>query len=217
MKRRRFDPEAFAAELREKGTQYEKVARQALINRGIHFWFQKLFHPYIADFYLPDRNIVLEIDDKSHYTKDGLIKDAIRTADLKRKHGILEVVRWTNRQTMSGSLPRLLDKLVKDYPRIAKCDFSDLDAALGSDRGYKKAAFDKLTELGFTVKFDHKVNRFRVPIYVVENRLSIFLDEPTESELSRLYNRGMRFRVCPPIGALEHSVKVPNGRPISHD
>ena len=51
----------------------------------------------IADFYLPEFEVVIEIDGQDHYKEDRLIYDEYRTKFLINRCGINEVVRFKNK------------------------------------------------------------------------------------------------------------------------
>ncbi|WP_242225920.1 DUF559 domain-containing protein [Bacillus cereus group sp. BfR-BA-01358] len=52
---------------------------------------------YIADFYDEERKIIYEIDGKSHNTKIGILKDAIRNIFFRDELGI-KTIRFTNEE-----------------------------------------------------------------------------------------------------------------------
>lgn len=83
-------------------TECEQILEKEICKLGIRYRTQ---HPFlscqaIVDFYLPDYNLVVEVDDKSHREKKRVLKDAQRTEKLK-KRGI-EVVRFTNEEVRSS-------------------------------------------------------------------------------------------------------------------
>lgn len=63
----------------------------------------------ILDFYLPSYGLAIELDGKSHYTKEGVRKDRIRTARLK-KEGI-QVIRFSNQKSQEVTVKYLKDLL----------------------------------------------------------------------------------------------------------
>lgn len=78
----------------------EKKFRYLLIEHGIKYIWQKPFsnlERYICvDFFLPEKNIVIEIDGEEHNNKVDY--DLKRTLYLKNSHGIKKVIRITNNQ-----------------------------------------------------------------------------------------------------------------------
>jgi G:T-mismatch repair DNA endonuclease (very short patch repair protein) len=71
-------------------TKPELEMKRCLEELGIHYIFQypvnDIEHCYVADFYLPLYNIVLEVDGKwSHSYPDGLERDFIRTKEMEEK------------------------------------------------------------------------------------------------------------------------------------
>ena len=60
----------------------------------MNFYRQKVVGKYIADFYCPQANLVIELDGSQHYTEEGLKNDEERTAFLST-YG-LKVIRFTN-------------------------------------------------------------------------------------------------------------------------
>jgi very-short-patch-repair endonuclease len=64
-------------------TVHEALFRQKLIRWGFRFKFQKVINGYIADFVLPQFDLVIEIDGSNHYTQWGLVRDKMRDAVLK--------------------------------------------------------------------------------------------------------------------------------------
>ncbi len=57
---------------------------------------QKVIGPYIVDFYIPSRQIVIEVDGSQHYEHAGQSKDILREEDF-RQLGI-KVLRYSNRE-----------------------------------------------------------------------------------------------------------------------
>ena len=107
-------------QLKNKATKPEKIVKRMLRKMGIEFKFQWIFFGkkrfVIADFYLPDFEVVLEIDGKDHYKEDALIYDKYRTDFLKNRCGILDVIRFKNAEvTDSGGevMKKLADRFVE--------------------------------------------------------------------------------------------------------
>ena|ERR1051325_10378921 len=64
-------------------TVHEALFRHKLIKWGLKFKFQKVISGYVADFLLPQFDLVIEIDGSNHNTKWGLVRDKMRDAVLK--------------------------------------------------------------------------------------------------------------------------------------
>lgn len=83
-----------------KQTVQEKKLEKEICKLGVRYRTQHIVLPAkaILDFYLPDQNLCIEIDDPSHAKKQK--KDRERT---KRLSGLgIDVVRYTNKQVDSG-------------------------------------------------------------------------------------------------------------------
>jgi very-short-patch-repair endonuclease len=76
----------FRADLVKNQTPSETKMKAILKFMGIKYEFQKIFYTettfYIVDFYLPDRNIVIELDGGYHNTKEQKAKDKKRSKAL---------------------------------------------------------------------------------------------------------------------------------------
>lgn len=85
-------------ELRKNETKEEKIMWRALRNRnlnGYRFVRQFGIGPYIADFYCPEKKLVVEIDGAHHYTEEGMKYDKERE-EYMTQFGI-KTVRFDNR------------------------------------------------------------------------------------------------------------------------
>jgi very-short-patch-repair endonuclease len=75
--------------LRDKATIHEKIFLRMLRDAKIPYVFQKPFYNYayflIADFYLPDHRMCVELDGSQHYTPEALEKDSKRAEWLSGK------------------------------------------------------------------------------------------------------------------------------------
>ncbi len=94
-------------------TRQEQVVEAEICKLGVRYRTQ---HPFIAqkafaDFYFPDYNLILEIDDPSHNEPEKIKKDLQRTRRLEALE--LSVIRVTNHQ-VDTALPEVIGK-VKDY------------------------------------------------------------------------------------------------------
>ena len=91
-----------------------------LDKQHIRYEFQKIFYIYnedgciiryyIADFYIPQRNIIIEVDGKFH--DKHKLHDKQRTKDIQRQYPGIEVLRYRwNDLSDEDKMNRLLMKL----------------------------------------------------------------------------------------------------------
>lgn len=86
-----------ARELRKKQTTAELLLREILRNKQINNLKFRRQHPignYIADFYCPEKNLVIELDGGIHNTKEQKKRDQERDAIMKQH--TINVIRFTN-------------------------------------------------------------------------------------------------------------------------
>lgn len=105
-----------AAKMRANPSWLEKIMMSFLDDRGVRYEFQKILYImsdknnvsryYIVDFYIPDKNLIVEVDGKFH--DDQIEKDDKRTMDIKRHYSGIELVRVTYGDFKS---PKMLDRL----------------------------------------------------------------------------------------------------------
>ena len=75
-----------AKELRRNMTKEEKhLWYDFLKTYPVRFLRQKVIDDYIADFYCHKARLIIELDGSQHYTAYGLLKDRIRTKNLKKE------------------------------------------------------------------------------------------------------------------------------------
>jgi len=89
------------ARLRKAATPAEIKFRDFLTSFGAPYRFQHGFYkPYyrIVDFYLPEQNLVIEIDGPCHDPE----KDLRRDEWFSRERGI-RIIRFTNEQVLTGA------------------------------------------------------------------------------------------------------------------
>ncbi|MFM5588696.1 endonuclease domain-containing protein [Aeromonas rivipollensis] len=67
---------------------------------GVKFRRQQGIGPYIADFYCPERLLVIEVDGNSHFDERGLSHDKQRDAYMAGLS--LTVLRFSNREVMQN-------------------------------------------------------------------------------------------------------------------
>ena len=85
---------------------YAQKLRREMTKEEKHLWYdflktlpfsvkrQKVFGNYIVDFYIPQSNLVIELDGSQHYEEEGIIADHERDAYL-RQQGI-RILRYAN-------------------------------------------------------------------------------------------------------------------------
>lgn len=97
----------YQKEKRDKPTRAEAEAKKFLLTNEIRFAFQKIITGksgkcYIVDFYLPNQNLIFEVDGASHIGRE--VEDAARTADLEAVG--FKVVRATNEDVFNEKYPK---------------------------------------------------------------------------------------------------------------
>ena len=87
-------------DLRANLTEPEKRLWQAIRGKqlGAKFRRQHGIGPYIADFYCPECNLVIELDGDSHFDAKAMVYDQVRDSFM-RSSGV-QVLRFTNIQVM---------------------------------------------------------------------------------------------------------------------
>jgi very-short-patch-repair endonuclease len=98
-------------ELRQSSTKTEEALWCALRGRKLHglkFYRQVCIGRAIADFYCPQRGVVVEVDGSIHRTREQRAHDRYRDSVLAQKG--LSVVRFRNEEVFS-SLPHVLDAI----------------------------------------------------------------------------------------------------------
>lgn len=93
-------------ELQERANKYEHLFGNFLLKHNVHFIHQAPFvidgHIYFADFYLPEKHIVVEIDGIYHSGNYQQVRDRNRTDDLE--FAGTKVVRIKNVTTMDENM-----------------------------------------------------------------------------------------------------------------
>ena len=92
----------YATEMQNCPSELEIRMKQFLDNQGITYDFQRVFNIkdrdgrikkfFIADFYVPSRNLVIETDGKFHDEQSDY--DEIRTQILQHFYPNIRVIRW---------------------------------------------------------------------------------------------------------------------------
>ncbi|MBR2639163.1 MAG: endonuclease domain-containing protein [Oscillospiraceae bacterium] len=114
-----------ARELRKNMTKEEKhLWYDFLKNYPERFLRQKVIDDYIADFYCHKARLVIELDGSQHYTKDGLLKDIIRTEKFEKRN--LTVMRIPNGEINRNfeGICMFIDEFVKESLRQPSADTS---------------------------------------------------------------------------------------------
>ncbi len=84
--------------LRKRSTPEEKILWDRLRNRNFKWKIRRQFSigGYIADFYCPEKRVVIELDGKSHFTEEGKEYDEERSNHFS---GLgIRVLRFTNKE-----------------------------------------------------------------------------------------------------------------------
>ena len=120
-KRVRNNAEGNAFNMRKNPSWLERKMIEFLDNQKIKYEFQKIFYIrskggfikqyYIADFYIPKVNIILECDGKFH--KDQVAFDEFRTRNIQQHYPKIRVVRWDSSDFHSYNNMKILVNLLK--------------------------------------------------------------------------------------------------------
>ena len=68
--------------------------------KGCQFYRQKPLGHFIADFYCPKANLVVELDGGQHYCEEGKARDRLRDDDMKAMG--LRVIRFSDRNVFEN-------------------------------------------------------------------------------------------------------------------
>jgi very-short-patch-repair endonuclease len=92
-----------AEEMKTWPSRLEERMQEFLNDMNIKYEFQKIFYIYaddgwiiryyIADFYIPDKDIIIEVDGKFH--DDQKLHDKNRTKTIQQHYPEVEVLRYT--------------------------------------------------------------------------------------------------------------------------
>ena len=102
--------EIYAAQLRKQATPAENEFRAHLAALGLPYRFQHgFFKPRyrIVDFYLPEQNLIVEIDGGYHDRE----RDRTRDSEFQKIYGI-RILRLTNEQVLAGQIPDLRSQII---------------------------------------------------------------------------------------------------------
>lgn len=94
---------------------YELKMKDILDSMGVAYEYQKILYVggnfYIADFFLPEHNIIIEVDGGIHYNQEQLIKDRLRDSAFA-KRGVLTIRFDTEDRTFNFDVNVCLRKVL---------------------------------------------------------------------------------------------------------
>lgn len=96
--------------LRAQRPPAERILWTYLRKRQLGYKFRRQFGigNYVVDFYCPEKQLVIEIDGESHFTKDAIEDDQIREHYLRSLH--LRIVRFKN-QEVKGNVINVVERI----------------------------------------------------------------------------------------------------------
>jgi len=98
-------------------TPTEIKMKMLLTELGVKYEFQKIYYVgyshYVVDFYLPEQNLVIEIDGQQHYNWNDKIYDRLRTENLIYLHNVKRVVRFDNKDLAVDTYVK--ERLLKEF------------------------------------------------------------------------------------------------------
>ena len=98
-------------------TSTELKMKLLLNELGVKYEFQKIYYVgysfYIVDFYIPEYNLVVEIDGQQHYNWNDKIYDRLRTENLVYLNGVKRVVRFDNKDLTVDTFVK--ERLLKEF------------------------------------------------------------------------------------------------------
>ena len=113
--------EFYSGEMRKNPSMLEKMMMEFLDNNNIDYEFQRIFYIrdkagfirkyYIADFYVPRRKLVIEMDGKFH--EKQRIQDERRSDDIQRQHTKVKITRLCYKDMYSYNKMKDLLKKIK--------------------------------------------------------------------------------------------------------
>ena len=106
---------ANARKLRKNMTKEERhLWYDFLRGYPVRFLRQKVIDQYIADFYCREAFLVIELDGSQHYSREGLLKDRIRTTRMEERG--LTVMRIPNQEITRNftGVCEYIDKFVRE-------------------------------------------------------------------------------------------------------
>ena len=99
--------------LRKNQTKYEKIMWSYLRNRqflGLKFYRQYGIGFYIADFYCPEKKLVIELDGPQHSYKNNRMNDKVRDKQMNILN--IKVLRFKNSE-IENDIKSVLSKIKK--------------------------------------------------------------------------------------------------------
>lgn len=103
----------WAVEHRRSPPPHESKLLTALRRNGFTVCHQQVMPPYICDFYLPNQNVIIELDGSQH--KKTKEYDDRRTRLLMARYGVTEVIRVWNAE-LNSRMSTLVEEL-RGLPR----------------------------------------------------------------------------------------------------
>ncbi len=104
---------------KEENILWEKIRRNQIL--GIRFYRQKPLYGYIADFYAPKINLVIEIDGSQHLETANIEYDLIRSKVLASQEIIVK--RYSNNEIRAN-----IDLVMKDlYQYVHYCILNNVN------------------------------------------------------------------------------------------
>ena len=131
-----------STELRNNATRHENhLWYDFLRTYRIRFNRQRIIGDYIADFYCPKANLVIELDGSQHFEKDAIEYDKIRTAYFTSL-GIKEI-RFNNNEIDNNfyEVCSIIDKTVQSSGHFVTTSFPK-EAESPLERGRSEAEED---------------------------------------------------------------------------
>lgn len=108
----------------KNATKYEERLKQILNSNGIEYKFQHIikiddgenFKEYIVDFFIPSKNVVIEVDGSQHNQPKHIEKDKIRKWNLEKLGYKMLVLRNDQLRGKKGKeIIETLDRKIKNY------------------------------------------------------------------------------------------------------
>jgi very-short-patch-repair endonuclease len=102
-------------QLRKNLTEGELVLWEVLKDKklcGRKFRRQHSIGYYIADFYCPSENLIIELDGQHHYTPEGIAKDIDRDSHLEMMN--IKVLRFENKEILNN-LTKVLQNIKSHF------------------------------------------------------------------------------------------------------
>ena len=98
--------------LKQKHTRHEEFFRKAMKTEKFKFFFQRVIGQYIVDFFIPDKNLIVEIDGLQHKVKK--IQDADDFRDAFLEGAGFKILRITHKEIENDFKASM--KIINDMP-----------------------------------------------------------------------------------------------------